>query len=139
MDCPRCRQLLTAKTIEQIELPTCESCSGMFLESGALDRIAEPHAGDLEFSTLDAETFSHEDNYGTTDCPRCSGQPMKKVEFNIYTGIILDYCEGCRGFWLDGKELDRINDEVRALNESSSEPVAPAMLWFANFIWSLPR
>jgi Zn-finger nucleic acid-binding protein len=64
---------------------------------------------------------------------------MRKVEFIIYTGIILDYCVRCGGFWLDGKELDRINQEVRGLNEASDEAVAPAMLWFANFIWALPR
>jgi Zn-finger nucleic acid-binding protein len=117
----------------------CERCGGMLLDPGELDRIAEPHEGDLEFSTLDAETFAHPDAYGPATCPRCSDQTMKKVEFNIYTGIILDYCEGCRSFWLDGKEMDRINEEVRALDEESKDVRAPAMLWFAHFIWGLPR
>lgn len=140
MDCPRCRQPLSAEMLGSVEVATCAACRGMLLAHGLLDRIAEPHDGSLEFSTLDDESFQHDDSYGPTVCSRCPDQrQMKKVEFNIYTGIILDYCDSCRTFWLDGEELDRINDEVRALRESTSESVAPKMLWFANFIWSLPR
>jgi len=140
MDCPRCRQALSTETIGSVEVETCAACGGMLLAHGLLDRIAEPLDGSLEFSTLDDESFQHDDTYGPTDCPRCPDhQRMKKVEFNIYTGIILDYCDGCRTFWLDGEELNRINEEVRSLRESTSESVVPKMLWFANFIWSLPR
>lgn len=139
MNCPRCRSALSKTTVHDVDVETCGACGGMFLDHGTLDRIAEPHEGDLEFSSLDRETFSHEDAHGPTDCPRCADETMKKVEFNIYTGIILDYCERCRAFWLDRKEMDRINDEVRSLSETSTEPVAPAMMWFAHFIWSLPR
>ncbi len=64
---------------------------------------------------------------------------MKKVEFVIYTNIILDYCERCRGFWLDGRELGRINGEVRKLNAASRDASTPPMMWFAFFIWSLPH
>jgi Zn-finger nucleic acid-binding protein len=139
MDCPRCGPQLATETVAEVEIHRCASCSGMLLDPGELDRIAEPHEGDLEFSTLDAETFDHEDRFGPAACPRCADRQMRKVEFNIYTGIILDYCDGCRSFWLDGKEFERINEEVRELNDSSSEPVRPGMLWFAHFIWSLPR
>jgi Zn-finger nucleic acid-binding protein len=114
----------------------------MFLDHGELNRIAEPTSGDLEYSTVHMESFEHSDAFEVTSCPRCRDVEMSKVEFNIHTGIILDYCEDCRGFWLDGTELGRINEEVRELNEgdgeSGAEP-APGMLWFAQFIWSLPR
>jgi len=110
----------------------------MFLDRGHLNRVAEPTAGDLEFSTLEAETFQHDDAYGPTACPRC-GRGADKVEFNIHTGIILDHCPTCGGFWLDGPELDRINAEVRLLNAAASDGHEPPMLWFARFIWSLPR
>jgi Zn-finger nucleic acid-binding protein len=122
-----------------VDLERCQGCTGLFLDRGCLDKIAEPHEGDLEFSTLDQETFHHDDTHGVTECPACAGARMRKVEFIIHTGIILDYCVLCGGFWLDGKELDRVNKEVRELNEASDEAVAPAMLWFANFIWALPR
>jgi Zn-finger nucleic acid-binding protein len=64
---------------------------------------------------------------------------MQKVEFLVYTGIVLDHCRSCGGFWLDGKELERINEFVHDLNESSEELGSPAMQWFAQFLFSLPR
>jgi len=139
VNCPRCDRTLAMTTVQQAETWACTNCGGMFLDRGALDRTAAPHEGDLEYSTLDDETFSHEDAHGVTSCPRCAPQSMRKVEFNIYTGIILDYCAQCGGFWLDGTEMDRINEEVRALDAAAEEGGAPAMLWFAYFIWSLPR
>lgn len=139
MNCPRCRVALSPVALGPIEVDSCSSCGGLLLDRGELDRAATPHEGDLEYSTLDAETFSHEDAYGVANCPRCPSEPMKKVEFNIYTGIILDYCGNCRAFWLDGPELGRINEEVRRLDEQASDESSPTMLWFAHLIWSLPR
>jgi len=49
------------------------------------------------------DSFHHDDTFVPTSCPHCPGVEMQKVEFNIYTGIILDYCARCEGFWLDGK------------------------------------
>ena len=139
MDCPRCLCELSPRTFDPVQVESCPRCGGMFLDRGELDRIAEPHEGDLEFSTLHDETFRHKDAYGPAPCPRCVDETMRKVEFNIYTGVILDYCKRCGAFWLDGKEMGRINEEVRTLSEASADRAAPAMLWFAHFIWSLPR
>jgi len=111
----------------------------MFLRHGELNKIAEPTQGDLEFSTLHRESFDHPDLYEPIECPACQGGEMQKVEFNIHTGIVLDYCAACRGFWLDGTELDRINDEVKALDEAAEPGPDSGMLWFARFIWSLPK
>jgi Zn-finger nucleic acid-binding protein len=121
------------------EVDACPECGGMFLDRGELNRVAAPTVGDLEYSTVHSESFRHDDRFAPTSCPRCDGVEMKKVEFNIYTGIILDYCASCEGFWLDGEELTRINEEVRKLDEEAGDDPAPSMRWFANFIWSLPR
>ena len=129
---------MTRARVHEAEADRCGRCSGLFLERGELDKIAEPHAGSLEYSTLDDETFRHDDAYGPIDCPDCGRSRMKKAEFIIYTNIILDYCDGCGGFWLDGRELERINGEVRKMNEKPTGP-EPRMLWFARFIWSLPQ
>lgn len=138
MQCPRCDEPLAAREIHDTPVVGCQRCGGMYLNRGDLNRIAEPTAGDLEFSTLDEESFRHPDAHGATRCPRCAGA-TDKVEFNIYTGIILDHCARCGGFWLDGRELERINAEVRELNKTAGTGGEPAMLWFARFIWSLPR
>ena len=139
MNCPRCQRETALQKLKNTEVDVCPDCGGMFLDHGQLNRVAEPTAGDLEYSTVHRESFHHDDTFVPTSCPRCPVVEMQKVEFNIYTGIILDYCARCEGFWLDGDELKRINEEVRRLDEEAGEEPAPAMMWFAQFIWSLPR
>lgn len=138
MRCPRCGQELEVERHHGVDVHECGSCRGMFLAQGELNKVAEPTSGDLEFSSVDLDSFQHADVRGPVACPQC-GTAMKKVEFNIHTNILLDYCERCRGFWLDGEELDRINEEVRELNDAAGELPGPPMLWFAHFVWSLPH
>lgn len=134
MRCPRDTTELSKS--EDGDVYSCTTCGGMFFTRGELDRLAEPHEGDLEFSTVDLDDFTHPDIYPAGDCPAC-GERMEKVEFNIYTGIILDYCPSCGGFWLDAGELDRINGEVRELNEADEDVPDPPMLWFAKALWTI--
>lgn len=138
MKCPRCDQPLTVRRVEGVEVHVCNHCDGMFLAHGELNKVAEPIAGDLELSTVDLDSFEHDDAFGATTCPCCDVE-MQKVEFNVYSDIILDYCQTCRGFWLDGHELDRINDDVKRLNEAAREVPDPPMLWFVKLIWSFSR
>jgi 2-aminomuconate deaminase len=137
--CPRCHSTTASRQYGDVTVHQCTTCRGIFLHKGELNKVAEPTSGDLEFSTLDLDTFDHEDSYGPIECPECDDVIMKKVEFNIHTNIILDWCKRCGGFWLEKGELDRINEEVRKLNDASGGDSGPAMLWFARFIWSLPR
>jgi Zn-finger nucleic acid-binding protein len=137
MNCPRDGAALVSKAIAQTPVQTCPTCGGMFLEHGQLNRVAEPTPGDLEFSTVDLDSFQHEDDHGPIACPR-DGTTMRKVDFNIDTAIILDYCTTCHGFWLDAKELERINEEVKRLNEAGNEIPDPLLVRIAQFFWSLP-
>ncbi len=137
MQCPRDATPLNDRRFEEIDVQMCASCGGMFVEGGELNRLSGPTAGDLEYSTLDADSGRHADEFGPASCPR-DGAAMEKVEFNIETGIILDHCPACGAFWLDGRELARIHDEVRSLNEAARQVPDPPLVRFAQFIWSLP-
>jgi Zn-finger nucleic acid-binding protein len=137
MQCPRDASNLHARRFDEIEVEICPSCGGMYVAGGELNRLSGPTAGDLEFSTLDADSRRHPDEWGASACPR-EGERMEKVEFNIETGIILDHCRTCGGFWLDGRELARIHDEVKSLNEAAREVPDPPLVRFAQFIWNLP-
>ena len=139
VDCPRCGVSIVEKSVGGVAVQDCDQCGGMFLEKGELNKALEPTPGDLEYSTVDHDSFEHDDEYGVISCPHCRDVPMEKVEFNIYTNIILDYCPKCEGFWLDGREKHRINEEIRELNEASREQPDPPMLSFARFIWTLPK
>ena len=138
MNCPRDSGPLTDRELNGAGVSWCAGCGGMFLDPGELNRIAGPTRGDLEFSTVDLDTFQHDDDYGPICCPRTDGRNMKKVEFNILSNIILDYCDDCGGFWIDGRELARIREEVIEYNEAEKEGVEPWTVRLAQFFWGLP-
>ncbi len=138
MRCPRDPDQELAPIAGGAEAFTCDRCGGMFFTRGELDRLAEPHQGSLEYSTVDLDSFDHADRYGATSCP-VDATAMVKVNFNIYTDIILDYCPTCGGFWLDSGELERVNREVRELVRADQEVPDPPMMWFAKALWTLAR
>jgi Zn-finger nucleic acid-binding protein len=137
MHCPRDKSELETITLHDTQVEKCSTCAGMFVKHGALNRIAEYTAGDLEFSTVDGDTLQHDDEYGATACPN-DGTVMRKVDFNVDTSIILDYCSSCEGFWLDGDELERINEEVKRLNTLHDEIPDPLLVRLSRFLWNLP-
>ena len=138
MLCPRDQSALQESVIREETVHLCPTCGGMYLEHGVLNRVAEPTEGDLEFSTIDMDSFQHEDDQKPIECPRDSGVRMNKVEFNIESDIILDYCATCEGFWVDRAEMSRINDEVKEYNQVAKEIPDPPMVRLAQFFWNLP-
>ena len=152
MNCPRDAAELEVKSFGTTPVKTCPVCSGMFLAHGQLNEVAGPIRGDLEFSIVHLDSFQHEDAYGPISCPN-DGSAMGKVDFgpempsraatepidfsNDPT-IILDYCKKCLGFWMDGKELARINEEVKRLNEADAEVPDPLLVRISQFFWNLP-
>ncbi len=137
MNCPRDGQALETKTVGKTSMQVCPLCRGMFFERGHLNAAVEPTEGDLEFSTIDGDSFQHSDDSGPIDCPR-DGTAMRKVDFNVDTQIILDYCPSCGGFWLDEKELAAINEEVQRLNEAEREVPDSLMVRISQFFWNFP-
>jgi uncharacterized protein len=137
MNCPRGDSPLEAKEINHTSVQACARCGGMFLEHGQLNAIADPTLGDLEYSTVDLDSGKHTDEHGAFNCPR-DNVPMAKVDFNVDTAIILDYCQSCHGFWIDGGELARINEEVKKLNEAGAEVPDPLLVRISQFFWKLP-
>jgi Zn-finger nucleic acid-binding protein len=132
MNCPRDGATLETKAFGA----SCPTCHGMFFEHGQLNAL-EPTAGDLEFSTVDGDDFQHADKYGSIACPR-DGATMAKVDFNIETEIILDYCRQCGGFWLDEDELAAVHEEVNRLNEAEEEVPDPLLVRISQFFWNFP-
>jgi Zn-finger nucleic acid-binding protein len=137
MNCPHGDSPLETKEINHTSVRTCPKCGGMFLEHGQLNQVADKTPGDLEYSTVDLDSGQHPDTSGTINCPR-DNAPMAKVDFNVDSSIILDYCKICHGFWLDGDELARINNEVKELNEAGTEVPDPLLVRISQFFWKLP-
>lgn len=125
-------------TSGEVSVATCPTCGGMYLQHGALNRLVEPSArGDFESSTVEGDTFQHADEYGPIRCPH-DGATMSKVDFNVDTSIILDFCKRCEGFWVDAKELNSIRAEVKRLDEADAEVPDPWLVRLSRIIWQLP-
>ena len=138
MNCPRDGNALQTKPIDHTTVLACPLCRGMFFEHGQLNAAVEPaREGDVEFSTIDGDDFQHADDYGPIACPR-DATTMAKVDFNVDTTIILDYCRTCGGFWIDEKELMSIMDEVKRLNEADEEVPDPLLVRISQFFWNFP-
>lgn len=85
----------------------CESCGGLWLDRGELDRMAFKVQGDIEFCSEEEVGKISE---SVKKCPRCNELPLHKVKFLGCSNIVLDHCSNCGGFWLDGGELQQIDD-----------------------------
>lgn len=136
MNCPRHGDELQMKTSGEVSVATCPTCGGMYLQHGALNRLVEP-IGDVEYSTVDGDSFEHADEYGPIRCPH-DGAEMAKVDFNIDTTIILDFCKRCEGFWVDARELDSIRAEVKRLEEADAEVPDSWLVRLSRIVWQLP-
>jgi Zn-finger nucleic acid-binding protein len=92
-----------------ISVQTCLNCGGAWFESGELskiDKIVEPTM--LEIHHLPSE----EEQLKALFCPSCENSPlMQKADHPRDEHVIIDYCPVCKGIWLDGGELEAIQQE----------------------------
>ena len=97
---------------DQISYDVCEACGSFWLDANELNKMAFQVEGDIEFcSTEKADDVSE----GDKNCPRCENTVLNKVHFLDCSDIILDRCGNCMGIWLDGGELDLINNELEGI------------------------
>ena len=113
MNCLACNQEMFNHLVhtkkDQISYDICESCGSLWLDAGELDKMAFKVEGSIEYCSKDkAENISEKEK----NCPRCEGVELDKVFFIGHSDIVLDSCKNCGGFWLDGGELDLINNEL---------------------------
>ena len=100
MNCPACKHPMIILELNQVEIDYCNSCKGIWLDSGELELI---------FSNSDqksvSESFISKSDHQEVGrrCPNCK-KKMEKVEFEN-SGIILDRCSNNHGLWFDNGEL----------------------------------
>ena len=113
MKCPECQRELEELEIDQLRLPSCPGCQGLWLDEETLrlgkDR-AEPNAVWLDFELWgDPERFRA--RHSPRPCPQCE-QPMVQLEYGE-TEVTVDHCDRCHAVWLDGGEFDGIVKALR--------------------------
>jgi len=114
MNCPRCKTDLKNIVYEGVNIDTCESCEGEWLDAGEISDIIK--AKEVVFSSdaiekvegvkKSIEVLESEPN-DRLMCPKCS-IPMKRLNYSYSTGVIIDRCSTCSGIWLDKDELEHV-------------------------------
>jgi Zn-finger nucleic acid-binding protein len=93
----------------ELSYDVCEKCGSLWLDRGELDKIAFQVQGSIEFCSEDDANITEQ---APKNCPRCDDFQLSPVRFLGETEIILHHCRNCGGFWLDGGQLNLIDEAV---------------------------
>ena len=108
------RASLRSIVCEGIEIETCDSCEGEWLDADDLKKVVkirevkfdpEEWRALVESTTITGVPLKDVDRDLT--CPKC-GETTDAVNYGGDSGIIIDRCTGCDGFWLDKGELEKV-------------------------------
>lgn len=137
--CPRCSQTrLFNRKIGDFTVDECPSCSGVWVDAAAFDRIVSQQAkrqaeefrrGGLHGQPVRSKIEPEQVVY--LKCPTC-GQHMHRRNFGRASGVIIDECSH-HGVWLDCDELGKIaafvasggltySREIRSRDDEASQP-----------------
>jgi len=108
MNCPRCQAPLHTRSTDGVEIDECRTCQGIWLDAERLRRLKDQTDPDLQW--MDFELWEHADRFHIAekpiDCPTCA-VPLVAIDYGD-TGVTIDYCNRCRGVWLDADEFSKI-------------------------------
>jgi len=98
--CAKCSGAFEPVSVCGVVLERCDSCHGLFFETGELARVL-----------TDADPASSGDG-GAADatpatCPRCQ-IPMDRIAACGQGRFSYDFCPACNGLWLDAGELSQL-------------------------------
>lgn len=108
MDCLKCDGKLRQVEVDGVVVDQCESCAGIWFDSGELARVLGMKS--VEGLTSPAEGHPGDDTKRGS-CPRCSGQGKLVQVASLISDIHIDTCAVCGGQWLDGGELAILRQE----------------------------
>lgn len=115
MLCPRCPgENLRTVRYEGVAVDTCDSCGGEFLdhdELGHIVQVREARIPQRVRSMVEGREPVHgvavEHRDHKTTCPKCA-TTMQVLNYCGDSGVLIDRCPGCGGFWVDTDELEMI-------------------------------
>jgi len=113
MNCLNCGSEMTNNEVvtkkDRISYDMCEKCGSLWLDSGELDKMAFQVKGSIEYCEQEKDP---EPETQVKKCPRCDNSDLEKVKFLESDDIFLHMCRNCGGFWLDGGELNLIDEDL---------------------------
>ena len=130
MKCPICENQLDTIEYEGIVLETCDVCCGEWLNADELDKVTcirEKKFNEEECRAI-AESLTItgvriDDVDRDLVCPNCSCI-TDAINYGGDTGIVLERCAGCGGFWLDDGELEKVQMVIEGWEDALPDDLA---------------
>jgi Zn-finger nucleic acid-binding protein len=109
MICPVCKYDMLVVEYHNIELDYCNSCKGVWFDSGELELLLKSRGLEETRTFLDGILNSQEaaSSEKKRNCPVC-GHKMKKTAIGGQPEILIDVCRDEHGLWFDGGEVTQM-------------------------------
>jgi Zn-finger nucleic acid-binding protein len=109
MICPVCKYDMIVVEYQNIELDYCNSCKGVWFDSGELELLLKSYSLEEPKTFLDGILNSHEavSSEKKRNCPVC-GHKMQKTAIGGQPEILIDMCRDKHGLWFDGGEVAQL-------------------------------
>jgi Zn-finger nucleic acid-binding protein len=109
MICPVCKHDMIVVEYHNIELDYCNSCKGVWFDSGELELLLKSHGLEEPKAFLDGILNSQEavSSEKKRNCPICSHK-MEKTAIGGQPEILVDICRDEHGLWFDGGEVTQL-------------------------------
>ncbi len=109
MICPVCKYDMIAVEYHNIELDYCNSCKGVWFDSGELELLLKSQGLEEPKAFFDGILNSQEaaSPEKKRNCPVC-GHKMKKTAIDEQPQILIDICRDEHGLWFDGGEVAQL-------------------------------
>jgi len=109
MLCPVCKYDMIVVEYHNIELDYCNSCRGVWFDSGELELLFKSYGLEEPKAFFDGILDSQEavSSEKKRSCPIC-GHKMKKTAIGGQPEILIDICRDKHGLWFDGGEVTQL-------------------------------
>ena len=130
MQCPNCKATLRTIEYEGIRIDTCDGCAGEWLDGAELGHIV--NAREARFDEQERQAIAAAAKITGValaradrdlECPRCAVR-TDAINYAGDSGITIDRCPRCRGFWLDAEELETVQMLVEGWEDLLPEDLA---------------
>ena len=109
MICPACKYDMIVVEYHSIELDYCNSCKGVWFDSGELELLLRSQGLEEPKAFFDDIMNSQEavSSEKRRNCPIC-GRKMKKTARDGQSEILIDICRDKHGLWFDRGEVTQL-------------------------------
>jgi len=123
MICPVCKYAMVTIEYHNIELDYCNSCKGVWFDSGELELLLKSQGLEESKTFLDdmAKSQDATSSEKKRKCPIC-GRKMKKTALGEQPGILIDTCRNKHGLWFDGGEVTQLMKRLAEERPSKHDP-----------------